>query len=188
MKKTIAGKCLLSSPFLSDEPFYKTVVFILQHSEHQAYGVILNRPTDHSLTSVVSMVCEMKCVHEGPLQFGGPVDAIMLAIHDHSEIGGYPCGESLYATSDQDDLRKLFLEPEANIKVFDGCAGWSAGQLEMELESGSWFVSDITPEEVMSNDDLWEVMVKRIGNRILEVGLELTGSVGNATTVDASRN
>lgn len=193
MTKSLAGKCLLSSPFLEDSTFYKTIIFILQHSENQAFGLILNRPTEHPLKKVVSMVCELKCVHDGSLQFGGPVDGPLIAIHDHQTTGGHPCSDGLYVTSDQDDLRKLFVESSANIKLFDGFSGWAAGQLESELETGSWLVSDITADEVMSHDDLWEVLVKRIGNSILDVGLKEGGGSsktggGGTAFVDPSWN
>ncbi len=71
-------------------------------------------------------------------------------------------------TSDQEELKKLFLEPNVKFKLFDGFAGWGPGQLESELETGGWLVSEISSVEIMSDEDCWEAMVKRIGSAIVE--------------------
>ncbi len=175
MEKSLSGKCLLSSPFLEDGNFFRTMVYVLQHSEHQAFGLVLNRPTDHMLSNVVSMVCELKCVHDEPLYYGGPVDGPLIAIHNHPGVGGHPCSHQLYVTSDQDDLKKLFITKDAKLKLFDGFSGWGAGQLESELESGSWLVTNIEADEILSSEDIWDSMVKRIGNNILQSGM--SGSI-----------
>ncbi len=183
MPSSLSGKCLLSSPFLEDGNFFRSIVLILQHSDDQAFGLILNRPTEYLLPKVVSMVCELKCVHNDPLYCGGPVDGPLIAIHDTPDVGGHPCSDRLYVTSDQDDLKKLFVTEGAKLKLFDGFSGWGPGQLDSELESGSWLVSHINSDEILAEEDLWDLLVKRIGNDILGSGLD-----GAQPTADPSWN
>ena len=168
MSESLAGKCLLASPFMDDSNFFRSVVLLLQHSEEETFGLILNRPTDFRLDKVVTMVCECDCVHNAPLYCGGPVDGPLFAIHDSDNFGGHRFNDELFVTSDQEELKKLFSEPNVKFKLFDGFAGWGPGQLESELEAGGWLVSEISSSEILADEDCWESMVKRIGNAIVE--------------------
>jgi putative transcriptional regulator len=63
----------------------------------------------------------------------------------------------------------LSVDPErlrdavGGIRVFAGYAGWGAGQLEDEMESGSWYVVDSTPDDVLTPDadGLWARVLRR---------------------------
>jgi putative transcriptional regulator len=181
MEKHLAGKCLLASPFMEDSNFSRSLVLVLQHSEQESFGLVLNRPTDFTMAKVVSMVCDLECVHSEPLYYGGPVDGPLIAIHDCPSVGGHPFSELLYVTSDQDDLKKLFVTKPARVKLFDGFSGWGPGQLQSELETGSWLVSEITAEEILCREDLWDTMVKRIGHQILASSLAAGPTIADPT-------
>jgi len=170
MAKSLRGNCLLASPFMDDPNFFRAVVFLVRHEEEQAFGLILNRPTDFRLDKVVSMVCDLKCVHDAPLYCGGPVDGPLIALHDQSDLEGDECIDGLRVCSDQEKLMQLFVRPEAKLRLFDGFAGWGPGQLEGELETGSWLVADVDADLVFGDDDdLWGTLLKRIGQNILSV-------------------
>lgn len=167
MFESLAGKAILASPFLEDPNFFRTVVLLLQHTDQEALGLVLNRPTDFTLKKVVSMVCEVECIHDSHLHYGGPVDGPLIAIHNSESLGGTKFTESLWVTSDQDILKKLFVEPDVKFKLFDGISGWGPGQLENELSSGSWLISEIDDLEILTSEDSWESMVKGIGHNIM---------------------
>jgi putative transcriptional regulator len=153
---------------MDDPNFFRAVVYLVRHDEEHSFGLIINRPTDFQLEKVVSMVCESKCVHNGPLYCGGPVDGPLLALHDQSHIGGEECVDGLKLCTDQAELMKLFVCKAAKLKLFDGLAAWGPGQLDEELATGSWLVTDIDCDLVLSADnDLWESLVRRIGQNIL---------------------
>ncbi len=65
--------------------------------------------------------------------------------------------------------------PQAKLKLFDGFAGWGPGQLEEELDVGSWLIADIDADLVLSDDpEMWENLLKRIGQNILSVDDKIT--------------
>ena len=177
MSKSLQGNCLLASPFMDDTNFFRSVIYLVRHAEDHAFGLILNRPTDFRLDKVVAMVCELECVHDGPLYCGGPVDGPLIALHDQLALGTDECIDGLSMTSDQDKLLKLFVMPEAKLKLFDGFAGWGPGQLEEEIETGSWLIADIDADLVLSDDpEMWENLINRIGQNILSVDEKISDS------------
>ena len=56
-----------------------------------------------------------------------------------------------------------FRSPNARLIV--GYSGWGPGQLESELESSSWLVSDIDQELIFNTpaDRMWEAAIRRLG-------------------------
>ena len=177
MSKSLQGNCLLASPFMDDTNFFRSVIYLVRHAEDHAFGLILNRPTDFRLDKVVAMVCELKCVHDGPLYCGGPVDGPLIALHDQFALGSEACIDGLNMTSDQDKLLKLFVMPEAKLKLFDGFAGWGSGQLEQEIETGSWLIADIDADLVLSDDpEMWETLINLIGQNILSADEKISDS------------
>ena len=170
MCRSLQGNCLLASPFMDDPNFYRSVIYLVRHSEDHSFGLVLNRPTDFQLHKVVSMVCDLECVHQGPLYCGGPVDGPLVALHDQMDIGGEECIDGLKICSDQGELEKLFVRQNARLKLFDGFSAWGPNQLDEELETGSWLVTDIDLDLVMSVDaEIWEGLIRRIGQNILSV-------------------
>ncbi|XZE21196.1 YqgE/AlgH family protein [Pirellulaceae bacterium SH449] len=167
MFESLAGKAILASPFLEDPNFFRTVVLMLQHSDKEALGLVLNRPTDFTLHKVVSMVCEVECIHDGWLHYGGPVDGPLIALHDSSSLGGTKLSDELWVTTDQEILKKLFTFKDVRFKLFDGLSGWGPGQLELELASGSWLISQIDDPVILQEDDCWDDLVKQIGDEIV---------------------
>lgn len=71
---------------------------------------------------------------------------------------------------DFDHLKKMLiagkLEKE-NVRFFVGYSGWSADQLQSEIEGNSWFVTNVDKETVMNTDieDLWKVIMKQQGRQ-----------------------
>lgn len=54
------------------------------------------------------------------------------------------------------------------IRVFMGYAGWSASQLEAEIDEGAWFVVDCQPDDPLTADpdDLWGAVLRRQPGRL----------------------
>lgn len=158
-------------PTMYDPNFFRTVVLVLEHGDEGALGVVLNRPTE---TVVGEALADWSALASHPrvLFVGGPVSpdsAIGLAraeTPDDAE-GWAPLFDHLGTV----DLGWLPVELPAsvqNLRVFAGHAGWSAGQLDSEVESGGWFVVDAAPDDIFAAEPegLWASVLRRQGGRL----------------------
>ncbi|MEM7477935.1 MAG: YqgE/AlgH family protein [Planctomycetota bacterium] len=157
--ESIQGFALVASPHLADANFLRSVVYILRHDEDGALGLILNRPTLTEVGELMNQLGETSISSEQPVYCGGPVDGplVMLqSVHvdDHLLIAVASDQEQIMAQCGNDS-------EAIEYRLFDGYAGWAAGQLEGELNSGGWLVWDIQPEEVFSDaEELWSLAIR----------------------------
>jgi putative transcriptional regulator len=156
--------CLLvASPALLDPNFLHSVLLIVEHDEEGALGLILNRPLPLALAQVGE---EGGMAYHGAEEAtawrGGPVDpqrGVLLV------QGGLPEEEDTvvdlthFVSHRKDLLETLLADPTARYRLFLGYAGWSAGQLDMELEMGAWTRRPVVSEWLMHPDPtgLWQV-------------------------------
>ena len=163
---SLKGKLLIASPALADPNFARSVVLIAEHTEDGALGVVLNRPTDASVGEAVD---ELRGVVEpgDPVFSGGPVqpDSVMvLAEFDDPEVAAAIVLADvgfLPADNGDDDLEAV----TRRARVFAGHAGWGPGQLDDELEEGSWITVEAAVEDVFDEepDALWAGSLQRKG-------------------------
>jgi putative transcriptional regulator len=161
---SLQGKLLVSSPALVDPNFRKTVVLVAHHDDDGAMGLVLSRPSDVVAADAVPVLDGIPGA-DAPIFVGGPMqqDAFMvLAEFDDVEQAAAPILDGLGfmpADAEPEDLaiRRL--------RLFAGYSGWGEGQLETELEEGSWIVVDAFAEDVFANDPdtLWRDVVHRKG-------------------------
>ena len=167
----LVGKFLVASPSLTEPTFARSVIFLLQHSENGSLGLIVNRPLDVSVgEAVVEEVAAAASVSD-PLHLGGPCTGPLTVLHDGSltDDDGQTIGQCLSSgvclTSDRLDIERL-LERDAGVgprKFIVGYSGWGPGQLDGELEEGSWTVADGDVRQVLeSGADLWTRVVGRL--------------------------
>src|SRR6185369_7832355 len=78
MEGSVRGKLLIASPALVDPNFARTVVFITEHNEEGAMGIVLNRPSETSVESVVPELAEI--AGGEPVYVGGPVQPEALVL------------------------------------------------------------------------------------------------------------
>ena len=163
MSTTLAGSLLLATPTLRDPNFYRSVVLIVEHSEEGALGVVLDRP---SLSPLEEHVPDWaSSVAEPPMVFvGGPVSNEMAVclVQDPGQPPG-DWHEALPGIGIVDPG-----EPPdhyggvARARIYSGYAGWSAGQLDLEMMTGSWMTVVATADHVFTEtpDDLWLDVVR----------------------------
>lgn len=159
-----SGTLLISHPRMLDPNFRRTVVLLSAHSrEDGAVGVILNRPTNKVLGEIEDKFA-FGSLARVPIYLGGPVAAnqILLVAWTWSvEDSSF----KLFFGIDPDRASELMHNPHATVRAFQGYAGWSGGQLEVELERDSWIVSQVQSRFVNKLDGypLWKKMVAGLG-------------------------
>jgi len=174
--ESMTGQLLVATPTLKDPNFDRTVVLLVAHEAGGALGVVLNRATEVPVAEVLGnwgdLAGDPAVLFEGgPVQ---PESAICLA-RTRPEVkkrvtGFHPVAGSLGTLDLSADPERL-RENVAGIRVFAGYSGWSAGQLEEEVTSGSWFVFDALPGDpfVERPDDLWAMVLRRQGDILAAV-------------------
>jgi putative transcriptional regulator len=166
--ESLAGNLLVASPLLLDPNFVRTVIYLLHHDAEGAVGVVLNRPSHEPVTAHLP-AWSGSLVDPAVVFVGGPVEPAV-AIGLSAEPGsGEPTpvpGISLVDLSGSPGLLD-------RVRVFSGYAGWGAGQLEGELEEGSWVVVGAEPGDPFSDDptSLWRRVLHRQGGRLALLSL-----------------
>ena len=160
------GRLLVATPPLVDENFDRTVVLLLEHGPEGALGVVLNRPSGTEVEQALPGWGRLAA--DPPVVFvGGPVGedaalAVGLARRDEEPAGWLPVLGRLGTV----DLHRepLRLAPSVeSVRVFAGYAGWTAGQLEGEIEAGGWIVAEGQPGDAVTVEplDLWRTVLRR---------------------------
>ena len=146
---------LIAMPAMSDPNFSRTLTFICEHNEQGALGVVVNRPIDMTLQTLleqVSIPLDSDVFKSIPIHFGGPVQV------DRGFVLHTPLGEwqstlavnsEIGLTTSKDILQAVARgEGPKQILVTLGYAGWAPGQLEHELSQNAWLTVSATAEVI----------------------------------------
>jgi putative transcriptional regulator len=166
------GRLLVAAPNLIDPNFRRTVVLMLEHSDEGALGVVLNRPTALTVTDALPADVLAAFAGDEPVFAGGPVDpgsVIVLGdyLAEHAPDSGEIALGTVRVVEPDSDFGTL---PDRvhDLRVFGGYAGWSAGQLEEELDEEAWIDCACEPHDVFSGDParLWHDVLDRQGGSL----------------------
>lgn len=175
--ESLTGRLLVATPALKDPNFERTVVLLVAHEDGGALGVVLNRATEVAVADVLDgwggLAGDPAVVFEGgPVQ---PEAAICLARTKVGVTGltGFSRVSGAVGTVDLSGNPDALRDSLLGVRVFAGYAGWAPGQLENEIETGSWFVFDALPGDafVSRPDDLWPMVLRRQGGLTAAVAI-----------------
>ena len=170
----LQGQFLVASPHLCDPNFFRAIVLMVQHDEEGAFGLILNRVLDRTVTEVWELLAERACECSLPLHVGGPVEGPIVALHDDPMLAEQEVVPGVFFAAEQENLDRLVRQDEHRFRIFCGYAGWGAGQLEGEMEAGGWLVAPASSEDIFCDvDRAWENVSKKINLDILATGVRL---------------
>lgn len=166
--ESLRGSLLVASPSLVDSNFRRTVVLIGEHGEEGAMGVVLNRPSETTVAEAAAGLAPL--VEAGdPVFVGGPVSpeavVVLADVDDDSLAAELVLGEIGFLRGDLDLEDPGLPLVVRRARVFAGYAGWTPGQLEVELESTDWLVEPARPDDLFApaEGDLWASVVGRKG-------------------------
>jgi putative transcriptional regulator len=145
---------LIAMPGMQDETFARSVVYLCEHSERGALGLMINKPSDISLKNLfdkVDLPLQRADLADAPVFQGGPVATERgFVLHEAVFAGGDQPDESVYAstmtipgglemTTSKDVLEALSTGAgPRKVLVSLGYSSWGQGQLESELGENSW--------------------------------------------------
>lgn len=168
-KKPKAGNLLISEPFMEDSNFRRSVVLLVDHTmDEGTVGFIINKPLAITMNELVEDFPEI----ESSVFYGGPVSTNTIHyIHNVGVIldGSTEIAQGVYWGGEFDKLKSLvqhgMILPE-NIRFFVGYSGWTQGQLDEEMKTGSWILSDMHPNYLFKSKPgkLWNQVLHNKGD------------------------
>jgi putative transcriptional regulator len=161
----LGGTLLIASPALWDPNFRRTVVLVGHHDDEGAVGVVLNRASEVSVLEAAPAFAPL-VGGEDAVYVGGPVQpqaAVVIAdFDDPTGAGVLAFGSIGFLAGDADPETVTGVR---RARLFAGYSGWGPGQLEAEVEEGSWIAEPARPEDVFVDDPpgLWSAVLRRKG-------------------------
>lgn len=155
---------LIAMPGLEDESFSRSVVYVCEHNERGALGLIINKPSTLSLQTLLSKIdlpMGRQDLQDDLVLRGGPVQTDRgFVLHDPIIIEGAKEDESAYAstlaipgglemTTSKDVLEAIAHGAgPRRVVVTLGYSSWGEGQLESELGENAWLTVDADPQVI----------------------------------------
>jgi putative transcriptional regulator len=148
---------LIAMPGMAGDTFAGTVIYLCEHTEKGALGLVINKPIDIKLKNLfekVELTLDRDDLADAPVYFGGPVQTergFVLheplgddAVHYNSSLQ-IPGGLEMTTSKDVLEALSNGAGPK-KVLVTLGYSGWGAGQLEDELKRNSWINVSAAPE------------------------------------------
>lgn len=171
--ESLTASLLVASPRLADPNFGRRVVLVLDHGTHGALGLVINHPGG---VQVHELLRPWAPLASPPSEVftGGPVarNAIIGLVRIRRGADGTPEGwrplfgpDSPIGTVDVGSDPAPVASSIAGARLFSGYAGWDAGQLEAEIDDGSWYVVPADEGDLLTEDPegLWQHVLHRQG-------------------------
>lgn len=153
---------LAASPAFDGPVFEEGVILLIEDAKDGSFGVMVNKPTGRTLGEIDARFSKFEELSKIEVFDGGPIakDRLSIAVwtDDGTQIGEFSFG----IPPEKAELR-LKETPGAKAAAFVGYSGWGRGQLEHEIQEGSWIVSpaDLAMLEDFESGDLWGELVMR---------------------------
>lgn len=167
------GRLLLATPPLVDPNFDRSVVYMIEHTDEGALGLVINRPTDdddlpglHTWLAATSSPSVL--FQGGPVETEALIGLARVRTAAPGDIEGFaPIRDGLGTVDLEVEPHDVGVELQ-DVRVFRGYAGWGPGQLDDELDAGAWIVVDAQPGDPFSADPegLWRAVLRRQGGRL----------------------
>ncbi len=185
MSEFLEGQLLIATPAITDERFFKSVIFICSHDKNHAMGLVLNKVNKDVNFKIFCELMSIKTsekVFDHNIRIGGPMDTnrgFVLHSSDHLLPDTKVINNSFGMSSSIDIIKEIANGNGPKLSIITiGYSGWYSGQLEKELKENSWFTLPATPELVFNSDlsNVWENSLNSLG---IKPNL-ISNNIGNA--------
>jgi putative transcriptional regulator len=164
----LRGRVLVAEPFLQDTYFKRSLVLLTEYTPDGSIGFVLNKTLDVAINDVIEDFPPFNAT----VGIGGPVSTN--TIHYLHTLGDIiPNSEhvfgNIYWGGDFEIIKEMIVAREihpSQIRFFLGYSGWQAGQLETELKSNSWLVTEVKSNNIMAhNTNIWKETMVTLGEK-----------------------
>ena len=168
----LTGQLLIAMPTMGDPRFERTVIYLSAHSADGAMGLVVNKQAEE--IDFPELLSQLEIETEGvqnpiPVLVGGPVESgrgFVLHSLDYRQDSTLEVTEDVGLTATVDILRSIADgEGPARSLLTLGYAGWSAGQLDSEIQANGW-LNVSADASLLFDDDLgekWDRAVRKVG-------------------------
>lgn len=172
----LSGKLLLAMPGIGDPRFHRSVIFLCVHDEQGAMGLVINTEVpDINFGQVIDNLGLQSDIEVDldalklPVISGGPVEGsrgFLLHTAEFRHQDTIEISPEFSLTGTTDALQDIIdgKGPDEALFIL-GYAGWTAGQLEQELQQNAWLVLDPDPDLVFAPDihAKWTLALDKLG-------------------------
>jgi putative transcriptional regulator len=153
----LANQFLIAMPGMTDPNFSGSLIYLFEHTQRGAMGLVVNRPTEVDLQTLfdkIELKLEIAPLLKQPVYFGGPVQVERgFVLHESNPQISYsssliiPGGLTMTTSKDVLEAVALGKGPQHFLMTL-GYAGWGAGQLEEEITLNGWINIPLAREQM----------------------------------------
>jgi putative transcriptional regulator len=173
---------LIAMPSLQDPQFMRSVIYICEHNEEGAMGLVINKPIEQFTVETVLKKLRIRPSPRNPairldkpVLAGGPLaEDRGFILHTPQEGFNFsiPLSPDTMITTSKDVLKTLGTpEQPKNLLVTLGYAGWQQGQLEQELLDNTWLTIEADTNILfhMPMAERWQAAANKLGINIFNI-------------------
>jgi putative transcriptional regulator len=162
---------LVASQHMPDPRFRKTVLVVTRHGHTGPIGVIINRPQNIKLGKMFPAYPTAKDMR---LFYGGPAYIKQISYLVRSEetvTGALTISSNIYLANDLPTLEEMLSGKRSykDLRIMHGLASWAPGQLEYEIQVGSWYAMPLDETVIfgLSPAEIWQELFNRANSIVL---------------------
>jgi putative transcriptional regulator len=183
--ESLQNNFLIAMPSLNDSYFHRALIYICEHDEKGAMGLIINQPISQLTVKQLLEKIEVASEALNPENLnnhvfnGGPVSPDRGFVLHSPQIpwgSSVQLSQELMVTTSKDILQVIGTDaaPEKYLLAL-GYSGWSEGQLEQELLDNSWLTLPADPNIIFDfkPEDRWQQATKQLGFDIWQLNSQI---------------
>lgn len=169
---SLTGQLLIAMPNMADARFVHTVIYMCSHNETGAMGIVINRL--YGAIDMKNLLEQLnipltEATPEKQIHYGGPVETgrgFILHTDDFFQETSMRVDGDVAMTATIEILKAIAEgRGPSRCLISLGYAGWAPGQIETEIQTGTWLTAPADDELLFDTnlDDKWERAIAKLG-------------------------
>ena len=171
--KSLQNHFLVAMPSLDDPYFSRSLIYVCEHNAEGAMGIVVNQPSTMNVKQLLEQTDKALMVSDDKAEqivlAGGPVNqerGFVLHSSQKEWASSLKLAPGVMVTTSKDILTAIANdEGPDDVLIALGYAGWTAGQLEKEMQENAWLTIE-ADEEILFNTPMrkkWQATVNKLG-------------------------